>query len=91
MAAKTPPTHIDIGGLALPRRELVEVLPDIDRFERCLTDALAVDIDMKQSSGAIPDYIGQWSKGYTEAVIRTLKEISSLRQQASELARHDTG
>ncbi|MES1949083.1 hypothetical protein C84B14_17128 [Salinisphaera sp. C84B14] len=80
----TTPTHIDIGGIALPREELAQVLPDIERFEQHLPDALAVDRDMKASGGAVPDYVRQWPQARIDAVVRTLKEVGSLREQASE-------
>lgn len=76
-------THIDIGGIALPRKTLAEVLPDLDRFERHLPDALAVDADMKAGDGSIPDYVAQWPQPRIEAVVATLKELGSLREQAS--------
>lgn len=78
------PTHIDIGGMALPRGELVEVLPDIERFEAHLTDAIAVDSYMKNGDGSIPDYVRQWSQERIAAVVATLNEIGSLREQLIE-------
>ena len=77
-------THIDIGGVALPRDELVEVLPDIARFEQHLPDALAVDKAMCEGDGSIPDYVRAWPQPRIEAVVTTLKEIGSLREQAGE-------
>ena len=76
-------THIDIGGVALPRATLAEVLPDIARFEQHLPDALAVDADMKAGDGSIPDYVSEWPQARIEAVVATLKELGSLREQAS--------
>lgn len=75
------PTHIDIGGMALPREELVEVLPDIERFEAHLTDAIAVDSHMKNGDGSVPDYVQKWPQERIAAVIATLNEIGSLREQ----------
>tara|TARA_B100002049_G_scaffold231018_1_gene208439 strand:- start:418 stop:705 length:288 start_codon:yes stop_codon:yes gene_type:complete len=83
MTSNTP-THIDIGGIALPREELAQVLPDIERFERHLADALAVDRDMQASEGAVPDYVREWPQARIDAVVRTLKEVGSLREQTSE-------
>ena len=83
MTSNTP-THIDIGGIALPREELAQVLPDIERFERHLPDALAVDRDMQASEGAVPDYVREWPQARIDAVVRTLKEVGSLREQTSE-------
>lgn len=75
------PTHIDIGGMALPREELVEVLPDIERFEAHLTDAIAVDSHMKNGDGSVPEYVQKWPQERIAAVIATLNEIGSLREQ----------
>lgn len=78
----SPPTHIDIGGIALPREELARVLPDMARFEENLPDALAVDADMKRNEGVIPDYVRAWPQPRIADVIATLKEVGSLREQA---------
>lgn len=77
-----PPTHIDIGGIALPREELARVLPDIARFERHLPDALAIDTEMKQGDGSIPVRVGNWPQERIAGVVATLKELGSLREQA---------
>lgn len=77
-------THIDIGGVALPRQELAEVLPDIERFETHLPDALAVDKQMREGDGSIPDYVSTWPQARVAAVVATLKELGSLREQAGE-------
>lgn len=82
--SKQPPTHIDIGGMALSRAELAEVLPDIERFEQHLTDALAVDSYMKNGDGSIPGYAQQWPQERIAAVVATLNEIGSLREQLGE-------
>lgn len=79
-----PPSHIDIGGLALPRSELAEVLPDIDRFEKYLTDALAVDSYMTNGDGSVPSYVQKWPEERLSGVIATLKEIGSLREQLGQ-------
>lgn len=78
------PEHIDIGGVALPRRELAEVLPDIDRFEAHLTDALAVDSHMSNGDGNLPSYVQQWSEERIANVVATLKEVGSLREQLGQ-------
>lgn len=77
-----PPTHIDIGGVALPREELARVLPDIERFERHLPDSLAVDAEMKQGDGSIPARVRDWPQERIAGVVATLKELGSLREQA---------
>ncbi|RJS95211.1 hypothetical protein [Salinisphaera sp. Q1T1-3] len=84
---QAPQGHIDIGGAAIPRDELAKVLPDIERFEANLTDALAVDSHMKQGDGAVPDFVRQWSEERLADVIVTLKELGSLREQ---LLRHQS-
>jgi hypothetical protein len=78
------PSHVDIGGVALPREALANVLPDIERFERHLADALQVDRDMKAGDGSIPPYVSDWSQERINAVVATLKEVGSLREQAGE-------
>lgn len=70
--------------MALPRAELGEVLPDMARFEAHLTDALAVDSHMKNGDGSIPGYARQWSQERIAAVIATLNELGSLREQLTE-------
>lgn len=77
-------SKIDIGGIAIPREELVAVLPDLARFETCLTDALAIDFYMKGHDGNTPGYVQNWSDKYLSQVIETLKEIGSLREQLSK-------
>lgn len=79
-----PPSHIDIGGVALSRSELAEVLPDIRRFEAHLTDALAVDSYMSHGDGGIPSYARKWSENRLTNVVATLKELGSLREQLSQ-------
>ena len=79
-----PASHIDIGGLALPRNELVKVLPDIERFEANLTDALAVDSYMSNGDGSIPSYVEKWSEQRLSDVVATLKELGSLREQLGQ-------
>lgn len=64
---------------------MVEILPDFNRFEACLTDALAVDAYMSNHDGHIPDYVQEWSEKHLARVISTLKEIGSLREQISQL------
>lgn len=76
-----PDGHIDIGGATLPRKELARVLPDIERFEASLTDALAVDSHLKNGDGSVPEYVKQWPEERLADVIITLKEIGSLREQ----------
>lgn len=80
-------THLDIGGVALPRSALADVLPDMARFERYLADALAVDADMKRGDGSIPDYVREWPQERIEGVVATLKEVGSLREQAQAQVR----
>lgn len=79
-------SKIDIGGIAIPREELAAVLPDLERFDVCLTDALAIDFYMRDHDGKIPGYVQNWSSKYLSHVIETLKEIGSLREQLSETA-----
>ncbi|WP_423824072.1 hypothetical protein V5738_08905 [Salinisphaera sp. SPP-AMP-43] len=79
-----PTSHIDIGGVALPRSELVKVLPDIERFEANLTDALAVDSYMSNGDGSIPSYVQKWSEQRLADVVTTLKELGSLREQLGQ-------
>ncbi|HET7313025.1 MAG TPA: hypothetical protein VFJ08_01600 [Salinisphaera sp.] len=81
---KLPSSHIDIGGVALPRSELAEVLPDIERFEAYLTDALAVDSYMGNGDGSVPSYVHKWPEERLANVIATLKEIGSLREQLGQ-------
>lgn len=78
---------MDIGGVALPRVELARVLPDFERFERHLADALKLDEQMHREGGAIPAYVREWSQARIEAVVATLKEVGSLREQTSEQLR----
>jgi len=85
-----PPTHIDIGGMALPREELARVLPDIERFERHLPDALAIDTEMKQGDGSIPARVRDWPQEHIVGVVATLKELGSLREQAGESLQQPT-
>lgn len=85
------PTHIDIGGMALPREELVEVLPDIERFEAHLTDAIAVDSYMKNGDGSVPEYVQKWPQERIAAVIATLNEIGSLREQLMQQVKNQDG
>lgn len=81
---QTPSSHIDIGGVALPREQLVDVLPDIERFEAHLTDALAVDSYMHNGDGSVPAYVHKWSEERLAGVIATLKELGSLREQLGQ-------
>ena len=81
---RLPSSHIDIGGVALPRRELAAVLPDIERFEAHLTDALAVDSHMRNGDGSVPSYVRKWPEARLANVIATLKELGSLREQLSQ-------
>lgn len=83
-SSRTPSSHIDIGGVALPRSELADVLPDIERFETHLTDALAVDSYLRNGDGSIPSYAQKWPEERLANVIATLKEIGSLREQLAE-------
>lgn len=79
-----PSSHIDIGGLALPRSELAAVLPDIERFEAHLTDALAVDSHMSHGDGSVPSYVQKWPEERLANVVATLKELGSLREQLTQ-------
>ena len=79
-----PASHLDIGGVALPREELSQVLPDMARFERHLPDALAIDKQMREGDGSIPSYVQDWPQDRIAAVVATLKEVGSLREQAGE-------
>ncbi|MES1930129.1 hypothetical protein SADO_12778 [Salinisphaera dokdonensis CL-ES53] len=79
-----PASHLDIGGVALPREELSQVLPDMARFEQHLPDALAIDTQMREGDGSIPAYVQDWPQERVAAVVATLKELGSLREQASE-------
>lgn len=81
---RLPSSHIDIGGLALPRSELAAVLPDIERFEAHLTDALAVDSHMSNGDGSVPSYVQKWPEERLANVIATLKELGSLRDQLGQ-------
>lgn len=73
---------VDIGGLWIKRASLAEILPDLARFERHRADALALDTEMSENNGAIPDYINDWPAERIEAVVATLKELGSLRAEA---------
>ena len=86
-----PASHIDIGGVALPRKELAQVLPDMARFEAHLPDALAVDTQMREGDGSIPAYVQNWPQERVAAVVATLKELGSLREQASEQIKSHRG
>lgn len=81
---RLPSSHIDIGGVALPRDELASVLPDIERFEARLTDALAVDSHMSNGDGSVPSYVQKWSEERLANVVATLKELGSLREQLAQ-------
>ncbi|MES1937171.1 hypothetical protein [Salinisphaera hydrothermalis] len=81
---RLPSSHIDIGGVALPREQLASVLPDIERFEAHLTDALAVDSHMSNGDGSVPSYVQKWSEERLAHVVATLKELGSLREQLGQ-------
>ncbi len=81
---RLPSSHIDIGGVALPRSELAAVLPDMERFETHLTDALAVDSHMSNGDGSVPSYARKWPEERLANVIATLKELGSLREQLGQ-------
>lgn len=68
----------------MPRSELANVLPDIERFEAHLTDALAVDSHMSNGDGSVPSYVQKWSEERLANVIATLKELGSLREQLAQ-------
>jgi hypothetical protein len=72
---------INIGTMAIPRAQLARVLPDIDRFERCLPLALKVDEYMTEHQGAIPPWLDRTQR---DDVAETLREIGRLELDAAD-------
>lgn len=66
------------GGLLIPRAKLAETLPDIERFERCLSDAQRLSADMTANGGRPPEYIADWNKPYRDDVVATMRETGEL-------------
>lgn len=75
---------VDIGGLSIKRSALVEVLPDLERFERHRADALAIDAAMSANDGSVPEYVNEWPQERIEAVVATLKELGNLRAEVQK-------
>jgi hypothetical protein len=73
--------YLDVGGLLLPRAQLAETLPDMRRFERCLTDAQMVSAHMTEH-GEPPDAFFGWSEAHMTDVSDTMREVGALLEQA---------
>ena len=76
--------YMDLDGLAVPRAKLAQVLPDINRFERCLPDALTLSQYMTDNSGDMPAYVTRWPNSYLNDVAATLKELAGIEKQAAK-------
>lgn len=76
--------YIDIGGLAVPRAKLAEVLPDIERFERNLSLALATDAYMTEHNGYVPDSFLSLDDNRRREVAETLHEVGMLHKSAAD-------
>lgn len=69
-------------GLQIPRERLAETLSDIQRFERCLSDAQKLNADMTANDGQPPEYITTWNKPYLDDVVATIRDIGKLHSYA---------
>lgn len=74
---------IKVGGLAVPRAEVAKVLPDIERFERCLADAEMVNAYMTDH-GKPPAVLSGWSDAYIDDIQVTMREVGAIEGQAAE-------
>lgn len=81
--------YIELNGMAIPRAYLVKVLPDIERFERCLDDALRVSRQMDENEGRVPDCMKSWTGPYVRDIAATVGELGEIYASAAELCRAD--
>lgn len=75
-------TMLDLDGLVMSRSELDLILPDLERFECSLSDAVQVNRDMRASDGVPPAYTDEWSEQRRYHCVLTMQEIGLLKMQA---------
>ena len=77
------PGYHDLNGLVIARSEIARLVPNFDRFERRLPDALMVNQEMRTNGGQIPDVVAHWSESRLYEVVVTLSEVGVLKRYAA--------
>jgi hypothetical protein len=85
---------INLGTMAVPRKQLAKWLPDVERFERWLPVTQRTDAYMTAHDGATPPEFKAMSVADCSAVLDTMRELGELqtaaaRELKAELARRE--
>lgn len=77
---------IDLDGLIMRRAELAGILPDLERFETYLSDAIECNRAMRANGGRPPAYTDDWTDEHRYRVVLTMQECGVLKMRAEAQA-----
>lgn len=76
--------HIEIENYVLPREDLAKILPDMNRFERCLDDARMLR-DRQRDDERLPECADAWSDDHLADVTQTMHEYALVLDRIREI------